>query len=80
MPVYGTNTKKRPEEVVAQAKAYFGQRGLGLELTRENRCCVTLQGGGGYVTISASEDGGRTDVELETREWDYHVKQFMAEV
>lgn len=80
MPVYGLKSKKSPEEVVEQAKEYFGQGGLELSLTAENPCCVTFEGGGGHVSVTASQDEGKTEVELETREWDYHVKRFMGQI
>ena len=80
MPVYGVKTKKRPQEVVEQAKEYFGAGGLGLSLATENPCCVTFEGGGGHVSVAASQEEGSTEVELETREWDYHVKRFMGQI
>jgi hypothetical protein len=38
-----------------------------------------FKGGGGYVAITA-QPGDKTTLELETREWDRAVRQFMAEV
>jgi hypothetical protein len=69
-------TKLSPEEVIKRAKAYFGQGGLGLDIVEENPCCVYLEGGGGHVYVTSST-GEKTNVELETREWDYHVQRFM---
>ncbi|MGD2104854.1 MAG: hypothetical protein PVJ55_07070 [Anaerolineae bacterium] len=80
MPVYSVTTKRSPEEAIAQAKDYFGEDGLGLAVTVHNPCCVTFEGAGGHVTVTASEGEDRTEVELETREWDYQVKQFMGRV
>jgi hypothetical protein len=80
MPLYSVKTKKSPEEVVEQAKTYFGEEGLGLSISGENPCCVTFEGGGGHVSVTASQEEGKTEVELETREWDYHVQKFMGEV
>jgi hypothetical protein len=77
MALYSVRTKKEPEEVVEQAIDYFGEEGVGLSVNRENPCCVTFQGGGGHVSVTASREEDRTEVELETREWDYHVKKFM---
>jgi hypothetical protein len=75
---YGKETKLGASEVLDRAAGYFGEGGLGLELTSRDDCCVSLTGGGGHVTVTVVE-GEKTDVDLETREWDYHVKKFMSE-
>jgi len=80
MALYSVETKKEPQEVVRMAKTYFGEGGLGLEVVERNPCCVTFTGGGGHVTVTASVGGDGTTVELETREWDYHVKKFMRQL
>lgn len=78
MARYSVESKRSGEAVLAQAVAYFGPDGLGLEVTGQDACMVRFEGGGGHVliTVSAGEKG--TTVGLETREWDYHVKRFMA--
>ena len=82
MALYSVETKKGPEEIVAKAKAFFGEGedGLGLSVSAENPCCVTFIGGGGHVSVTASEGEDRTEVTLETREWDHQVKTFMRRV
>ncbi len=75
---YGKKTKLETSEVLDRAAEYFGEGGLGLELTSRDDCCISLTGGGGHVTVPVTP-GEKTDVDLETREWDYHVKKFMAE-
>jgi len=80
MPRYGVETKIKPEEVITRAKEYFGKGGLGLSATDRNPCCVYFEGGGGHVSVTASEGEQKTQVELETREWDYQVKHFMGEI
>jgi hypothetical protein len=80
MALYGAKTDKSPEEVVEQARAYFGEDGLGLENTADNPCCVTFQGGGGHVSVTAEGKEGHTEVEVETREWDYHVRKFIQKI
>lgn len=81
MARYSVETKLSPEEATERARAYFGEGGLGLDATEEAECCVTFEGGGGYVTVTASPgDEKRTEVELATREWDYHVKTFMRQI
>jgi len=73
---YGIKTDLSPEEVLEKAKAYFGEKGLGLTLTEETDCYATFTGGGGNVTISVT-GGEKTDVDLITREWMYDVQKFM---
>jgi hypothetical protein len=81
MARYGVETKLDLEETIKSAMAYFGEGGLGLEMTEQTPCCVTFEGGGGHVTVTASTgEGKKTTAELETREWDYHVKRFMREI
>jgi len=75
---YGTETKLKPEEVIERAEAYFGEKGLGLEITEKDPCCIHLVGGGGHVFITATAGEPKTKVDLETREWDYHVRKFMG--
>jgi hypothetical protein len=39
---------------------------------------VYLVGGGGHVQVMAlPHEGEKTDVDIQTREWDYDVKQFL---
>jgi hypothetical protein len=80
MARYSVQTKWSPEEAVQKATAYFGAGGLGLEVVEQNPCCVSFQGAGGHVFVTAVAGKKKTTVELETREWDYHVKRFMREI
>jgi hypothetical protein len=53
-----------------------------LDVTSEARDCVTLEGGGGFVTAALCRDANanETRIELETREWEELVKRFAREV
>ena len=75
---YGLETKLSTTEVLNRAERYFGEGGLGLEVTSHDECCISLAGGGGHVTVTVTE-GDKTSIDVETREWDYQVKKFMAE-
>jgi len=75
---YGLETKLSTTEVLNRAERYFGEGGLGLEVTSRNECCISLAGGGGHVTVTVTE-GDKTSIDVETREWDYQVKKFMAD-
>jgi len=80
MPAYSVETKLSPEEAIEQARAYFGEGGLGLDAKDEGPCCTAFEGGGGFVRVTADAGDKRTTIHLETREWDYHVKRFMREI
>jgi hypothetical protein len=80
MASYRVETKRTPEQVIEMAEAHFGEGGLGLDAAEQNPCCVYFEGGGGYVSVTASVGEDRTTVDLETREWDYPVRQFMRAV
>ena len=77
---YEVTTKLSPQEAIAYAKDYFGPQGVGLEVTNEEGMCLILQGGGGHVAVTACPGEKKTTLELETREWDYPVRQFMTQV
>jgi hypothetical protein len=69
-----------PEEQVRQRIKTFFKDGYGLTLTAEAPDCLTLEGGGGYVTAALFSDANETRVEFETREWEELVKRFAREV
>ncbi len=76
---YQVTTPLTPREALEQALADFGPGGLGLQLTSQHNLDMVFQGGGGHIAVTA-QPGAKTTLELETREWDYAVKQFMAQV
>jgi hypothetical protein len=80
MARYGVETRLSPEEAIREAVAYFGVGGLGLETTEEGTCCAYFEGGGGHIRVTAVIGEKKTTVELETREWDYDVKQFVRQI
>ena len=71
-------TKKKPGKVSEKMKVYFGEGGLGLELKNDTPQCLNFEGAGGYVTATMCVENDLTRVDLETREWEYHVKKFAA--
>jgi hypothetical protein len=77
---YQVSTELTPQEALQQAIAHFGPGGVGLQITSQTLFGVVLQGGGGYVAITVQPGHEQTVLELETREWDYPVRQFMAQV
>jgi hypothetical protein len=80
MPRYETKTKKSPEDAIKAAIKFFGEGGLGLDTEEQEGCCAFFEGGGGFVRVTANQEGDRTTVDLETREWDIQVKHFMQKI
>jgi hypothetical protein len=76
---YEVVTELTPREALEQAITDFGSGGLGLAIISQSNLSLVFQGGGGYIGITA-RPGATTTIELETREWDYAVQQFMARV
>ncbi len=76
---YQVTTTLTPREALEQALADFGPGGLGLQITSQNNLGLVFQGGGGHIAITA-QPGTETTLELESREWDYAVEKFMAQV
>ena len=73
-------TKRNPEEVVTKALEFFGPSGYGLRVTEQSNTYVSFEGGGGSVTVIVCTDNKGTSVDLETREWEYHVKEFARKI
>ena len=80
MARYSVETKLSTEQAIQKAVAFFGEGGLGLDVTEQGGCCAHFVGGGGHVRVTVAAGDPRTTVELETREWDYDVKQFMHNI
>lgn len=76
---YEVTTALPPQELFERASAHFGPGGEGLEVTGRDERSIVFEGGGGYVAITV-QPGEKTTVELETREWDRAVRQFMQQV
>jgi hypothetical protein len=79
MASYYAETKLSPEKAIQKAIAYFGKGGVGLETMEKGSCCAHFEGSGGHILVAVS-DGPKTRVDLETREWDYAVRQFMRRI
>ena len=73
-------TKSKPEEVVKKALEFFGPGGYGLKVTEQSDSCAYFEGGGGGIQVTACSDDKGTSVDLETREWEYQVKEFAKKI
>lgn len=80
MSAYSRTVNEPPARVMERAVSYFGPGGLGLTTQGIEDNCVNFEGGGGHVGISAREKDGKTDIELETREWDAQVPEFLKKL
>ena len=79
-PAHGWVRGRTTWPIMAQAKHYFGTQGVGLDIVDEQETCVILAGGGDHVSVLARAGENNTTLELEIREWDYAVRQFMRAV
>lgn len=75
-----TRTKSRPEEIVKRALDFFGPGGYGLKVTEQTDTCAYFEGGGGGVSVTTCTDDKGTSVDLETREWEYQVQEFVRKI
>ena len=70
---FSFKTSQKPKEIIESAEQFF--RNVGLKVTEKGNCCLNLEGGGGYINITVSEND-TTEVELVGREWEYQIKEF----
>ena len=81
MARFGKETRLEAKEVLRRAEEFFGTGGLGMKLVERSDSCLSFEGSGGHVTVSAARcKPDATEVDLETREWDYQVKSFMEKL
>jgi len=76
----GKESKVKPEEAIKRAVAFFGPKGYGLEVKDEGNCCVTFEGGGGSVHVSATASKKGSSVDIESVEWDYQTNKFLEKI
>jgi hypothetical protein len=75
---YEVQTYMTPQEVIEMAISFFGVD-LDLELQSQTFGSLHFVGGGGHVTLTL-KDEDPVSAELETREWDAQVAEFMARI
>lgn len=79
MRKYGTKTGLNTSEVIKKAVEFFGEGSLGLKITEKSDDRVCFEGGGGFVTVTACPND-KTDVDIETREWEHQVEKFIKKL
>ena len=78
MARYGKKTSLSPSEVIEEAVKFFEKK-WGLKIVEKSHEMVCFESELGHVTITACQND-ETDVDLETREFDYAVKEFMTKI
>lgn len=80
MSVYAKQVKASADEVLERAAKFFGAGGLGLTQESSEPGCLQFSGGGGHVALTTTAKDGSTEVNLETREWDTQVREFLGKI
>jgi hypothetical protein len=75
---YETTTTLAPAAALAAAERFFAG-GFGLEVRLRGPQMLGLEGGGGHVAVSILGEHPTT-LEIETREWDTPVIEFIADL
>lgn len=73
-------TRLSPEKAIAEAVAFFGPGGYGLEVRENDKDHAYFVGGGGSVAIAATSQDKNTSVELISQEWDFQVREFTEKI
>lgn len=74
---YGVTTGIAPDRVMEKAIEFFKK--LDLEVTRHGEDSITMEGGGGRITITVTA-GDSTEVDIVTDKWDTKVKDFIQRI
>jgi len=72
---YETTTRLAPAEALGAAERFFGGE-FGLLVQRRGQQELGFEGGGGHVLVGITSEQPTT-LEIETREWDTPVRQFI---
>ena len=73
-------TKTKPEDVVKKAVQFFGPGGYKLNVVHQEASWAEFEGGGGGVRVVTKPNDKGTSVDIETREWEYQVKEFAGKL
>jgi len=75
---YETTTKLASDEALTAAERFFAGK-FGLAVRTRGPQMIGFEGGGGHVAISVAGERPTT-LEIETREWDAAVTEFMGKL
>ena len=76
---YGKQSRLSVTKILDRAARFFGADGMGLSVTTQNEDTIKLEGGGGFVYLTATRaaKARKTSVDLISREWEEPAKQFL---
>ena len=84
MAHYCKNCQSPPSIILQKAIEFFGPDGLGLQVKEEiqekTECSASLKARNGHIYVKACEIEKGSEIEVETRDWDEHVTQFLEKV
>ena len=75
---YETTTNLDPEEALDAAERFFAGQ-FGLTVRARGPQTIGFEGGGGHVVVSITGERPTT-LDIESREWDGQVVQFMGKL
>jgi len=80
MVVLSFETRKSQQEILDKAVEYFVDN-VGLKVTERGDCCVHFADENqiGYVKVTLTQKAEKFEVDVESREYDYHAKRFVSE-
>ncbi|MBI2288542.1 MAG: hypothetical protein HYU83_06190, partial [Chloroflexi bacterium] len=59
---------------------FFGPKGHGMRVKEQGAECDDFEGGGGGVNVTTCAEKKGSSVEIESREWDFQVKEFIRKI
>ena len=78
---YSATTDASEPDVITRAVETFGPDGHGLRLVKRDMRSARFESPVGHVALEAARtDDGRTEVTIETREFDREVEQFITDL
>jgi hypothetical protein len=80
MIVVSFETEKDQKEILDKAVKYFVDN-VGLKITSRNDCCARFvdENQLGYVWVTLSQKGKKFEVDVESKEFEYHAKKFVKD-
>jgi hypothetical protein len=80
---YSAEPKLSQDKVVDFAAKYFTRESAGLKVSSKDSSSLCMEALEGFVTVSTCKSdvkGRKTHLEIETREYDYQVTEFLKSV
>jgi hypothetical protein len=80
---YSAESKLAPDKVVDLAAKYFTSEGAGLKVSSKDSSSLCMEALDGFVMVSTCKSdvkGRKTHLEIETREYDHQVTEFLRSV